>query len=94
VLETTLAGAFVKTIDMPFCRTALNGCRGFSDVFAPGTDGSRRRLYLTDREVDNDVDPAENDGSCIRSSSWTSPRRHAWPGLDPASSQCRSLSLR
>jgi sugar lactone lactonase YvrE len=63
VLETTLAGAFVQTIDMPFCRTALNGCRGFSDlVFAPGTDGSPRRLYLTDRGVDNDVDPAENDG--------------------------------
>jgi hypothetical protein len=64
VLETTLAGAFVKTIDMPFCRDGtVPGCRGFSDlVFAPGTDGSRRRLYLTDRGVDNDVDPAENDG--------------------------------
>jgi hypothetical protein len=31
-------------------------------VFALGTDGSRRRLYLTDRGVDDDVDPAENDG--------------------------------
>jgi len=63
VLETTLTGQFVQTIDMPFCRLALNGCRGFSDlVFAPGTDGSPRRLYLTDRGVDNDVDPAENDG--------------------------------
>jgi hypothetical protein len=64
VLETTLAGAFVQTIDMPFCRMAQDPpCRGFSDiVFAPGTDGSRRRLYLTDRGVDNDVDPAENDG--------------------------------
>jgi sugar lactone lactonase YvrE len=64
VLETTLAGAFVQTIDMPFCRMAQDPpCRGFSDlVFAPGTDGSRRRLYLTDRGVDNDVNPAENDG--------------------------------
>jgi sugar lactone lactonase YvrE len=63
VLETTLTGQFVQTIDMTFCRTGLNGCRGFSDlVFAPGTDGSRRRLYLTDRRVDNNVDPAENDG--------------------------------
>jgi sugar lactone lactonase YvrE len=64
VLETTLAGAFVKTIDMPFCRDGTApGCRGFSDlVFAPGTDGSRRRLYLTDRGVDNDFDPDENDG--------------------------------
>jgi sugar lactone lactonase YvrE len=62
VLETTLAGAFVQTINMLFCRDDPV-CRGFSDlVFAPGTDGSRRRLYLTDRGVDNDVDPTENDG--------------------------------
>ena len=62
VLETTLAGAFVQTINMLFCRDDPV-CRGFSDlVFAPGTDGSRRRLYLTDRGLDNDVDPTENDG--------------------------------
>ena len=62
VLETTLAGAFVQTIKMPFCRDDPV-CRGFSDVvFAPGTDGSPRRLYLTDRGVDNEVDPTENDG--------------------------------
>lgn len=62
VLETTLAGAFVQTINMLFCRDDPV-CRGFSDlVFAPGTDGSPRRLYLTDRGVDNDVDPNENDG--------------------------------
>ena len=65
VLETTLTGGFVKTIDMPFCRAAnpTNPCRGFSDlVFAPGTDGSPHHLYLTDRGVDNNVDPNENDG--------------------------------
>ena len=62
VLETTLAGAFVQTINMLFCRDDPV-CRGFSDlVFAPGTDGSPRRLYLTDRGVDNNVDPNENDG--------------------------------
>jgi sugar lactone lactonase YvrE len=62
VLETTLAGAFVQTINMLFCRDDPV-CRGFSDlVFAPGTDGSPRRLFLTDRGVDNDVDPNENDG--------------------------------
>ena len=62
VLETTLAGALVQTINVPFCRDDPV-CRGFSDlVFAPGTDGSPRRLYLTDRGVDNDVDPGENDG--------------------------------
>jgi hypothetical protein len=65
VLETTLAGALVQWMDMPFCRAGnpTTPCRGFSDlVFAPGTDGSPRRLYLTDRGVDNDVDPNENDG--------------------------------
>jgi len=52
----------VQTINMLFCRDDPV-CRGFSDlVFAPGTDGSRRRLYLTDRGLDNDVDPTENDG--------------------------------
>lgn len=63
VLETTLAGAFVQMIDMTFCRRVDNDCRGFSDlVFAPGTDGAPRHLYLTDRGVDNNVDPNENDG--------------------------------
>jgi sugar lactone lactonase YvrE len=62
VLETTLAGAFVQLIPNIFCRDDPD-CRGFSDlVFAPGTDGSPRRLYLTDRGVDNNVDPNENDG--------------------------------
>ena len=62
VLETTLAGGFVQAINMLFCRDDPV-CRGFSDlVFAPGTDGSPRRLYLTDRGVDNNVDPNENDG--------------------------------
>lgn len=62
VIETTTGGALVKKINMPFCGAGCN----FSDlVFAPGTDGSRRRLYLTDRGKDNDVfpDPADyNDG--------------------------------
>jgi hypothetical protein len=62
VLETTLTGQFVQWIKMPFCRDDPD-CRGFTDlVFAPGTDGSTRRLYLTDKGVDNDVDPNENDG--------------------------------
>jgi hypothetical protein len=62
VLETTLAGGFVKAINVPFCRDDPD-CRGFSDlVFAPGTDGAPRHLYLSDRGVDNDVDPNENDG--------------------------------
>jgi hypothetical protein len=62
VLETTLTGTLVQTINMLFCRDDPV-CRGFSDlVFAPGTDGSPRRLYLTDRGVDNNKDPNENDG--------------------------------
>jgi hypothetical protein len=36
-------------------------------MFAPGTDGSPRRLYLTDRGKDNDLYPADfNDGKLIR----------------------------
>jgi sugar lactone lactonase YvrE len=65
LLETTLTGGFVRTIEMPFCRAKnpTTPCRGFSDlVFAPGTDGSPHHLYLTDRGVDNNVDPNENDG--------------------------------
>jgi uncharacterized protein YjiK len=62
IIETTVAGALVRKIDMPWCGAGCN----FSDlVFAPGTDGSRRRLYLTDRGKDNDAfpDPADyNDG--------------------------------
>jgi hypothetical protein len=53
VLETTLAGGFVKTIDMPFCRTALNGCGGFSDLVFRSRH--RRIAALPHRPgVDND----------------------------------------
>jgi hypothetical protein len=62
VVETTIGGKLIRKINMPFCGAGCN----FSDlVFAPGTDGSRRRLYLTDRGRDNDAfpDPADyNDG--------------------------------
>jgi hypothetical protein len=62
IIQTTMAGVLVRKINMPFCGAGCN----FSDlVFAPGTDGSPRRLYLTDRGRDNDAfpDPADyNDG--------------------------------
>jgi len=58
ILETTWGGALVRKIDL----TGL-GIKAASGItFAPGTDGSRRRLYLTDSGVDNAVNPAENDG--------------------------------
>jgi DNA-binding beta-propeller fold protein YncE len=62
ILETTMAGKIVRKIGTPFCGA---GCHLSDLVFAPGTDGSRRRLYLTDRGRDNDLfpDPADyNDG--------------------------------
>jgi DNA-binding beta-propeller fold protein YncE len=62
ILETTLGGTFVRKIGTPFCGA---GCHLSDLVFAPGTDGSRRRLYLTDRGRDNDAfpDPGQyNDG--------------------------------
>jgi sugar lactone lactonase YvrE len=62
IIQTTMTGALVRRIEMPFCGAACN----FSGLaFAPGTDGSPRRLYLTDRGKDNDAfpDPADyNDG--------------------------------
>jgi sugar lactone lactonase YvrE len=65
VAESTMGGSLVRIVDMPFCRATsvtAPGCHGFSDlVFAPGPSGARR-LYLTDRGVDNQQDPNENDG--------------------------------
>ena len=66
-------------------------------------DGSERLSWLlrprvplqapTDRGSTSPTGGSTTTAGCIRSSSWTSPRRYAWPGLDPASSQCSSLSL-
>ena len=58
ILETTLAGKIVRKIATPFCGA---GCHLSDLVFAPGTDGSRRRLYLTDRGRDNDTFPNPSD---------------------------------
>lgn len=58
ILETTLKGKLVRKIDL----TGL-GIRAPSGItFAPGTDGSKSRLYITDSGIDNNVDPSENDG--------------------------------
>jgi DNA-binding beta-propeller fold protein YncE len=64
IVETTFKGALVKKIFIPSseCPPACN-LTGL--VFAPGTDGAPRRLYLTDKGVDGDFnpDPAQvNDG--------------------------------
>jgi hypothetical protein len=58
IIETTINGALVRTINMPFCGA---GCNISDLVFAPGTDGSRRRLYLTDRGKDPSVFPNPGD---------------------------------
>jgi hypothetical protein len=58
ILETTMKGALIRKIDL----TGI-GIKAASGItFAPGTDGSRSRLYITDSGVDNNVNPAENDG--------------------------------
>jgi sugar lactone lactonase YvrE len=62
LIEATMGGKLVRKIGMPWCGT---GCNISDLVFAPGTVGSGRRLYLTDRGRDNDVfpNPADhNDG--------------------------------
>jgi hypothetical protein len=56
IVETTFKGALVKRIVIPSgeCPPACN-LTGL--VFAPGTDGAPRRLYLTDKGVDGDFNP-------------------------------------
>lgn len=59
VLETTPSGAVVSTIDISF----LNPLHPSDLTFAPSsTDPTKQNLYITDRGIDNNVDPNENDG--------------------------------
>jgi hypothetical protein len=58
ILETTMGGKLVRKIDIS--ATGIKAASGIT--FAPGTDGSPSRLYITDRGVDNNVNPHENDG--------------------------------
>jgi hypothetical protein len=64
IFETTLNGTIVRTIDTSAICAPGTATTGFSDlVFAPGTDGSPRRLYLTDHGQDHDpFQPTDNDG--------------------------------
>jgi uncharacterized protein YjiK len=58
ILETTMKGALVREIDL----TSVGVKAASGITFAPGTDGSKSRLYITDSGVDNEVNPGENDG--------------------------------
>ena len=64
IFETTLAGEVVRRIGTRAICTPGTATIGFSDlVFAPGTDGSPRRLYLTDHGKDHDpFRRGDNDG--------------------------------
>jgi hypothetical protein len=64
MFETTLSGTIVRSIDTSAICAPGTATVGFSDlVFAPGTDGSSRRLYLADHGKDNDpTQPDNNDG--------------------------------
>jgi hypothetical protein len=58
ILETDLAGRLIQRIDI-----SAAGIKAPSGItFAPGTDGGRGRIYITDSGVDNSVNPSENDG--------------------------------
>jgi hypothetical protein len=64
IFETTLGGEVVRRIGTRAICAPGTATIGFSDlVFAPGTDGSRRRLYLTDHGKDHDpFQRGDNDG--------------------------------
>jgi hypothetical protein len=64
IFETTLGGAVVRRIGTRAICAPGTATIGFSDlVFAPGTDGAPRRLYLSDHGQDHDpFQPGDNDG--------------------------------
>jgi hypothetical protein len=64
IFETTLGGEVVRRIGTRAICAPGTATIGFSDlVFAPGTDGSPRRLYLTDHGKDHDpFQRGDNDG--------------------------------
>ena len=64
IFETTLSGEVVRRIGTSAICAPGTATTGFSDlVFAPGTDGSPRRLYLTDHGKDHGpFQPTDNDG--------------------------------
>ena len=64
IFETTLSGHVVRRIGTRAICAPGTATIGFSDlVFAPGTDGSPRRLYLSDHGQDHDpFQPGDNDG--------------------------------
>jgi len=59
LVEATTTGALVRTIDI----SALPVVAPSDVVYAPGSlIPVVKHLYITDRGVDNNVDPLENDG--------------------------------
>ena len=73
IAETTTAGALVNLIDISAANIDPSGI-----AFAPGsTAPSERHLYVSDRGVDNDVDPAENDGVIVEFSLAPAPGNQA-----------------
>ena len=64
IFETTLSGHVVRRLGTRAICAPGTATIGFSDlVFAPGTDGSPRRLYLSDQGQDHDpFQPGDNDG--------------------------------
>ena len=64
IFETTLGGKILRTIGTSAICAPGTATTGFSDLaFAPGTDGSPRRLYLADHGEDHDpFQRNDNDG--------------------------------
>jgi hypothetical protein len=70
IAEVTLGGQLVRTLDLS--GTTLKNCSGIA--YAPtSNNASRQSLYVTDRGVDNDINPSENDGKLIEVTLGSSP---------------------
>ncbi len=89
--ETTTSGALLRAYDL----AAYTGLTHREDVtFAPGSQNSGiKNLYITDRGVDNNQDPNENDGEVYEISIGGSPTNTSTPGPSPTPTNTRTPTV-
>jgi hypothetical protein len=63
VIETTIGGTLLNVYDIAFIKTLYGRMQPSGLAYGPSsTSPGAKSLYITDRAVDNDSDPRENDG--------------------------------